>query len=557
HRTDGASYTNKVMEGYHSIAREVEGGKFYDVSAHDYATETVIDPTCTEVGYTLHTCVCGDSYEDSEVAALGHKEEVDAAVAPSCSATGLTEGKHCSVCGEVLVAQEVVAKLAHTASDWKILEDATCTTAGLKYKDCTVCGADLEEETIEAKGHTPSGWIIYEDATCTEEGMKYTECTVCEAQLDVDIIEAKGHTPSGWIIDEDATCTKEGLKYTECTVCKAQLDVDIIEAKGHTVVVDAAVAPTCTETGLTEGSHCSVCNTVLVAQEVVNATGHTEVIDAAVAATCTTDGKTEGKHCSVCNTVLVAQQVVEAPGHSFDEETHICDCGAKDPTVCFHEGTVDKTEAKAATCTTAGNTDYWTCSGCNNIFLDEDCKTLSMNNAHILAPLGHAWVDADCDTPKTCSVCSATEGEALGHTWNAATCTAPKTCKVCGATEGEALGHAWVDADCDTPKTCSVCGATEGEALGHNWNDATCTAPKTCSVCEATEGEALGHTWVDADCDTPKTCSACGATEGEALGHDIVVDAAVEATCTETGLTAGSHCPVCGTVLVAQEVVPA
>ena len=131
----------------------------------------------------------------------------------------------------------------------------------------------------------------------------------------------------------------------------------------------------------------------------------------------------------------------------------------------------------------------------------------------------HVWVDATCTTPKTCSVCSETEGEALGHKWNDANCTTAKTCSVCSATEGEALGHKWNDANCTTAKTCSVCPATEGEALGHKWNDANCTTAKTCSVCSATEGEANGHTWADATCTTPKTCSVCSATEGNALGH--------------------------------------
>ena len=60
-----------------------------------------------------------------------------------------------------------------------------------------------------------------------------------------------------------------------------------------------------------------MCNTVLEAQQTILATGHTPVTDAAVAATCTTTGKTAGSHCSVCNTVLEAQQTVPAKGHSW------------------------------------------------------------------------------------------------------------------------------------------------------------------------------------------------------------------------------------------------
>ena len=47
------------------------------------------------------------------------------------------------------------------------------------------------------------------------------------------------------------------------------------------------------------------------------------------------------------------------------------------------------------------------------------------------------------------------------------------------------LGHTWDDADCDTPKTCSVCGATEGDALGHSWQEAETV--KVCTVCGTEE----------------------------------------------------------------------
>jgi len=103
----------------------------------------------------------------------------------------------------------------------------------------------------------------------------------------------------------------------------------------------------------------------------------------------------------------------------------------------------------------------------------------------------HEWLDANCTTPKTCSLCGETEGIPLGHTWAAATCTAPKTCENCNLTEGEAKGHTWEDATCLIPKKCAVCHETEGQPLNHSWEEATTETPKTCVICQTTEGSKL------------------------------------------------------------------
>ena len=103
----------------------------------------------------------------------------------------------------------------------------------------------------------------------------------------------------------------------------------------------------------------------------------------------------------------------------------------------------------------------------------------------------HEWVEANCDTPKTCSLCEETEGAPLGHTWKAATCDAPKTCETCNLTQGSALEHVWEEATCTLPKMCASCRKTEGDPLGHSWEEATTDAPKTCTRCQSTEGSKL------------------------------------------------------------------
>ena len=118
--------------------------------------------------------------------------------------------------------------------------------------------------------------------------------------------------------DEEALATAEHAMEAY-SFDKVTFTAPAVEEHVHTPIVDAAVAATCTENGLTEGSHCA-CGEVLVAQEVVPATGHTEEDVAAVAPTCTETGLTAGKICSVCEETIVAQTVVDATGHAFDDD---------------------------------------------------------------------------------------------------------------------------------------------------------------------------------------------------------------------------------------------
>ena len=80
------------------------------------------------------------------------------------------------------------------------------------------------------------------------------------------------HVSSDWIEDTAATCKVEGAKHKECTDCGEVLESDIIErTEEHTPVIDERIEPSDTQNGLTEGSHCSICEKVLVEQTVIPA----------------------------------------------------------------------------------------------------------------------------------------------------------------------------------------------------------------------------------------------------------------------------------------------
>ena len=112
---------------------------------HEY-TSVVTDPTCTEAGYTTYTCECGHSYVGDEVEATGHTEVVDEAVAATCLDNGLTEGKHCSVCELVIVAQEEVPATDHTWDAGTVITKPTEEQNGLVRYSCTYCGEVKEVE---------------------------------------------------------------------------------------------------------------------------------------------------------------------------------------------------------------------------------------------------------------------------------------------------------------------------------------------------------------------------------------------------------------------------
>ena len=472
---------------------------------HQYGEWVVTEAaTCDEKGTQTRTCPCGEK-ESVTISPTGHEEKIIEGKAATCTSPGLTDGKSCKNCGEILVEQEEIPALDHNIT------------------------------TDSAKA-----------PTCTEDGLtEGKHCDRCDYKVAQKVIPALGHTAG-----DEADCLNAQI----CTVCNTEL----APAKGHTEVIDEAKSPTCTEIGLTEGKHCSDCGEILVAQTELNKIAHTYddnydescnvcgfIRDAECAhidltilpakdATCTESGLTEGKVCSKCQEILVAQETVPALGHTAGDEAtctddQICTTCGKVLASALGHNPGEWIITMSAGCETDGER-LQQCQNCRAIVGHET-----------IPALGHtAGDEADCENAQICTVCKVELAPAKGHTevidaYNAPNCTAT------GLTEG---------------KHCSVCnkilvkretipalGHTEKDAVVENRKESSCTAEGYydsviyCAVCD----EEIKR-------ETKKI---------EMLPHSEVILPAIEATCTMSGATEGKYCSVCQNVLVEQTFIPA
>ena len=199
---------------------------------------------------TLKAKLLGDEYTipiTIEDTPCDHVAVDDAAVDPTCTQPGLTAGSHCSICGQVLVAQKERPALGHDYSIESIAENATCTKAGSKKITCSRCGDEITEP-IPATGHDYSIESVVENATCTTAGSKKIICSKCGDEQ-TEPIPATGHDYSIEETVEAATCTKPGTKKIICSKCGDE-KTEPIPATGHDYSIEETVeAATCTKPG--------------------------------------------------------------------------------------------------------------------------------------------------------------------------------------------------------------------------------------------------------------------------------------------------------------------
>lgn len=106
---------------------------------HNYQFNRVgKESTCIEKGYNIYRCSCGA--EKTEYLNFGsHKEIIDKAVSASCTSDGLTEGRHCSVCGKVTEEQQRIPAVGHDWDEGVITKNATTDSEGVRTYTCTRC----------------------------------------------------------------------------------------------------------------------------------------------------------------------------------------------------------------------------------------------------------------------------------------------------------------------------------------------------------------------------------------------------------------------------------
>ena len=287
--------------------------------------------TCTVDGNTPNRLcgVCNAVVEYGQtIKSTGHTIVSTPAVAATCSTTGLTEGSHCSKCNEVIKKQMVIPKAAHAeinggtfgvhkkcktcgvttqpthSFQMTTLGTATCTAGATVRSSCN-CGYYYDSE-IPPKPHTEVA-VSAVTATCKTRGLSAgSKCSVCNTWI-IPQYESSLNPDN-----HEGSVVNGGTQYvhTKYNCCNKTVSAN------HTYTEKITTTATCT----TDGSKKFTCSCGYNYTEKINKLGHTPVTLGATTATCKTAGLTEGSKCSTCNTILT-QQVASALNPNNHEGT--------------------------------------------------------------------------------------------------------------------------------------------------------------------------------------------------------------------------------------------
>lgn len=339
--------------------------------------------TCMTKGYYLGKCACG-ALNLVDIATtthtygtwtwkVGNTTVADPTTATRLCTEAISRTKACTTAG-CTAAETVVVMPAmqHVIKETTVA--ATCTAEGYLLSECEVCAYETKSNYTAALGHTYGDWTVTGD--CTTGITRTRNCTVCKAAAQTETVKAAGNHDynegSNYVLIP-ATCIAKAYYAYECKDCSATTPVTGLEPVGevnksnHTnlVYVDATkpykpgAEATCTKTGtfLKKCADCSTATNPTIIEQTAPVVAHTygticssKSIDlSAVAATCQKEGKTAGEVCVNCGHIKTAQKAV-----------------AKNPNK--HTGAMTAIKTIAANCIAGGYTQYATsCCGYVNV----------------------------------------------------------------------------------------------------------------------------------------------------------------------------------------------
>lgn len=514
--------------------------------------------------------------------------------APSCETMGYT-GYYCKNPGCIYEYRDFNKPAKghnYDYSNGTVTQKQDCTHPEITTYLCTRCKDAKEIETKPSLGgHKWQPGEITKAPTCTTAGEQQYTCTICN-QTKTEPVKATGHD---WQINKilsAATCTSNGIARYICKTC-GYGENHTIYATGHKPEIRNKKEATCSSTGYTGDTYCSVCNKKLRLGETIAKKEHTWVKQDNITATCE-KGEMEVEKCSVCGETKETQ-ISDPLGHDYGEwkvtkeptctkygtKKRICkrcneyEIDVIDPTGHQHTKIIDQ---KDATCEEKGYSGDLYC---------EDCR-LIIQLGHDIAATGHTWDDGEITKEPTqtatgiktytCKTCHKTRTETIpmlkGHHWDKGTVTKEPTC-----TEPGEMTYHCTDEDCNESYTETI------KATGHqhtkliNKKDATCeekgySGDTYCEDCKQIikTGKAInptGHEWDKgtvkkaATCESEGireyTCNTCKKTKEETIastGHTKTeIRNKKAATCKEEGYTGDTYCVTCGKKLASGETI--
>lgn len=347
-------------------------------------TETVVPPTCTEDGYTLHTCNenPAKTYQDTPVAALGHQYK-EVTTPATCGAPGSVDNV-CERCNDKQHVKDLHATGEHQWDEGVVTKEPTATETGIKTFTCKVCqetktedipkvhehdytrlGEIVKEPSCETEGERwmycsyegcnervlmPVPAIGYHDwdtehteclkkATCTEKGTMLMHCKRDASHTMTYSYGGTGHVWNEGVITTPPTYDEYGVKTLHCKNCDATKTEKVLPTK-YTFTV-TVVQPTCTEDGYTMHK-CNQDDSLSYKDNFVHSTGH-HAAKRVIESTCKEEGRTE-IYCKVCGDVSSTFDFTPKKDHTWDNG------------VVTTEPTAEKEGVKTYTCTVCNET---------------------------------------------------------------------------------------------------------------------------------------------------------------------------------------------------------